>query len=242
MDLLLLFILFPALVFGKVGWSYYRQAIRHARMAQLAEEFDGEFVKKAPLIGEDDSHMDVTLDGRAITLYPVFESYAKSTKRTVVVTTPLRLDWSLSLSPSLAFLSMAQRAVSRRSVTTGHADFDDNYVLKSSSPARARVLFGSREDLRAPLLAAEFVHADASNNALRLIIDEQFSNIERERVMIRYAPLLAEALERSDNLLEHEGTDGGLSIAEHDDVDGALSPATASGGALSTPDGSPEHP
>ena len=242
MEPFFVFLLLPVIVFAQVGFSFYRLSERHKRMVTLAEEFNGSFVKRAPFLREDKSYVLAEVDGRSIKYYPVRETSSNSSKQTLVVTTPINLSWSLSLAPSLVLLSKAQRALSRTSVTTGHPDFDDNYVLKSSDPARARVLFGSRADLRAPLLSAEFIQVEASGGSLRLTIDEQFSNLERERTMLAYAPLLATALENSGKLLEYEGTSGGLSIAEHDHVEGALSPATAPDGALTPTDDLPSDP
>jgi hypothetical protein len=236
MESMIFFVVFPAVMIAGVAWSYYRQAARHERMARLAQEFGGAFTRKTRLLRRDESYVLAEVGGRVLKLFPHVETRGDSHDHTMVVTTSVDVGFTLTMRPSLALLSTAARAFSSQSVTTMHPDFDDNYVLKSSDPARARVLFGSREDLRRPPLEIEFLMVDVAERTLRLTIHEQFSNEDRERAMLRYAPLLADALESSGKLLEYEGASGGLSVAEHDHVGGALSPASAPGGALSPGD------
>ena len=213
------------------------QGARHDRMKRIADDLGGAFVGKLSGWGGDDSYVDLTLEGRHVRLSTMLDDEFGSSDQMMCVTTPVDIGWSLSLRPTTPIVQMTRQTLLGARGDTRDKAFDEAYTIKSSRIELARVLFGSREELRATPLQLVRLYVDVANRQLRLrIFDHRRTTDIPERAMLDYAVVLATALETSAHLLDHGGSTGGLSLVATDGTAGALSPAITPDGALSPTD------
>lgn len=226
------------IIIAGIAWSRYQRAARHERMQRIADDLGGTFIGKLSGWGGDDSYADLDIQGRRVRLLTMLDDEFGTSGQMMCVTTPVDIGWSLSLRPTLPIVQMTRKTLTGASGDTRDKAFDEAYTLKSSRFELARVLFGSREDLRATPLRLDRVYVDVEHGKLKIrIFDHRKKTDAPERAMLDYVILLAEALETSGHLLDHEGASGGLSLATPTDTEGALSPTEAPEGALSPSEG-----
>ncbi len=233
MDVLILFLFIPAII--AVGWyiEHRKMLKRKERWRAVADDLGGQYVHEVGFFLRDASKLWAKVRGREVVMQAKSVKQGKQRVCQLVVTAPVAASWRLEVIPRMPLIGAARDAL-LGALKTGHRAFDKAYTLSSSRPHVARVMFGSRSELRFTPLQLRNLDVRVEQGALTMKVFETNGAEGREGDLIHYAALLADAIEQA-NLLEHaEQMQGGLSVATPaDERVGGLSAVNAPVGAVS---------
>ena len=225
-----------AVVAMSIAYGRKVKAHRKTRLLEYSREIGGDFNEHVTFWKGDQSNVTAVIDGRQVTLATRMESTGETQIQYMVVHTTVAVTWSLSLTPVPKVLQLTTGPIGRR-IETGHPRFDEAFALKSSRKDLARMLFGSKSELRDTPTDIPTMHVNIEHGEVELkVVESYVLDNGKATDMMRYAHLLATAMEEARILPEAERAQGGLMLAAPDEHTGALSEARAAGGSLTAAD------